>query len=76
MYVCIYDIQVKGKRAVNLLWINTLQHHCNTLQHTATHCNTLQSTVDLKLIEDPMKTNIKELICANSAATHCNIFYI
>ena len=23
---------------------NTLQQHCNTLQHTATHCNTLQHT--------------------------------
>jgi len=25
----------------------TLQHTCNTLQHTATHCNTLQYTAPI-----------------------------
>jgi len=38
------------QHTVNTLQRNTLQTHCNALQHTAMHCNTLQNTVPLHII--------------------------
>jgi len=41
LYMYIYAHTIKHKRGV---YIWTLHHHCNTLQHAATHCNALQHT--------------------------------
>jgi len=40
----------------------TLQHSCNTLQHSATHCNTLQHTA----------THTVTVVSTSTLATHCN----